>query len=102
MGLCVLVGLCVFVGLCVLMGLSVFVGLCVLVGLFVSEGWLYSVFCLSDGRLYAGTVADQSGRDSLIYSHPLRTEAHDSQLLNGRYHVIHLPIDSPPLKARVH
>jgi len=33
-------------------------------------------------RLYSATVADLSGRDSLLYSRPLRTEQHDSQWLN--------------------
>lgn len=33
-------------------------------------------------RLYSATVADLSGRDSLIFSKPLRTEQHDSQWLN--------------------
>lgn len=35
------------------------------------------------GRLFFATVADVSARDSLIFGHPLRTEQHDSQWLNG-------------------
>ena len=42
---------------------------------------LFSIF--AGKRLFAAAVADLSGRDFLLYSHPLRTEQHDSQWLNG-------------------
>lgn len=36
-----------------------------------------------DGQLFAGTVADVSARDALVYRRSIRTEQHDSQWLNG-------------------
>ena len=41
------------------------------------------MFCASDGELYSATVGDFSAGDALIYRHPMRTEQHDSQWLNG-------------------
>ncbi|KAK2157808.1 hypothetical protein LSH36_184g07027 [Paralvinella palmiformis] len=36
----------------------------------------------ADGQLFAGTVADVSARDALVYRRSIRTEQHDSQWLN--------------------
>lgn len=36
-----------------------------------------------DNELYAGTVADFSGNDPIIYREPLQTEQYDSLSLNG-------------------
>ncbi|CAH1797572.1 unnamed protein product [Owenia fusiformis] len=36
----------------------------------------------TDGKLYTGTVVDFTAREPLVFSAPLRTEQHDSQVLN--------------------
>ncbi|XP_053662420.1 semaphorin-1A [Anopheles marshallii] len=41
-----------------------------------------STYVYTDGQLYAGTVADFSGADPLIYREPQRTEQFDSKQLN--------------------
>lgn len=48
----------------------------------VSDG--APVSCVSDGQLYAGTVADFAGSDPLIYRDPLRTEQFELKQLNGK------------------
>ena len=45
-------------------------------------------FLFSSGHLYAATVADFSGTDSLIIKDSLRTEQYDYKHLNGKYPVI--------------
>jgi|SRR6218665_1713535 len=49
--------------------------------------------CKTGERLYSATVADLSGRDSLIFSRPLRTEQHDSQWLNGKHIIQSIPVN---------
>ena len=45
-------------------------------------------FLFSSGHLYAATVADFSGTDSLIIKDSLRTEQYDYKHLNGKFLVI--------------
>lgn len=44
---------------------------------------MHCFFHITESQLYAGTVADFSGTDSLIYRRPQRTERSDLRQLNN-------------------
>ena len=52
--------------------------------------WEISPICICSGHLYAATVADFSGTDSLIIKDSLRTEQYDYKHLNGKILILKL------------